>query len=338
MKTLKISDFYCTSIFVCEYARGIALCLLFFLLVSCASQYAVPEIIEENSFRDPANTTINDITTPVTDVLPVSQSSSVDQLPRYMPTLFVYQLQNARYEKLFDMKADLLIVDPDDASFSHNKLEQLTEKKTVLAYLSIGEAEDYRDYWRSYWKRGDPEWLHAENPDWKGNYKVKYWFPEWQRIIEQYIAEIMIQGYSGLYLDVIDAYEYWEYQHEPNTRQLMIDFVKKIKLLVQEINPAALVFVQNGEELFSDDSYLKTIDGIGREDVWFDDDARVSEDETEKVLLYLDLARSANKSVLIIDYPSDKKKRCEVRAKAQEKSYLAYTPTRELDKVVIVNC
>ncbi len=311
---------------------------LLFLFVSCSSQNVVPETSEDYSFSDPINTTVDEITAPVTPVLPVSQPSSVNQLQRSMPTLFVYQLQNARYEKLFDIKANLLIVDPDDASFSRNKLEQLTEKKIVLAYLSVGEAEDYRDYWRSYWKRDDPEWLHAENPEWKGNYKVKYWFPEWQRIIEQYIAEIMIQGYSGLYLDVIEAYEYWEYKHEPNARQLMIDFVKKIKLFVQEINSSTLVFVQNGEELFSDDSYLKTIDGIGREDVWFDDDARVSEDELEKVLSYLDLVRSANKTVLIIDYPSDKKKRCEVRAKAQEKRYLAYTPTRELDKVVSVNC
>lgn len=321
-------------------------CVLLLYLIACSYDQAVPESLLLNTSAENKN---------LTEIrLIINNSNQNNTLEKFEKntlvsevqakynhnkfTLFAYQLQNAKYETLLSHDSDLLILDPDDASFSKKQINELQQKKTVLAYLSIGEAEDYRDYWRSYWQRGDPDWLHAENPEWKGNYKVRYWYPEWQKIIEQYTAEILLQGYSGLYLDVIDAYEYWEYENEANARQLMIDFVKKISLFARAINPSALVFVQNGEELLSDSEYLSIIDGIGREDVWFNDDRRVSAEDTQQVISYLDSAKSANKIVLIIDYPTEKKKRCEVIKNSQQRGFLAYTPTRELDKVVSVTC
>lgn len=51
-------------------------------------------------------------------------------------------------------------------------------KHLILAYMSIGEAEDYRYYWKDEWKDHPPGWMAGENPDWPGNYKVKYWEAE----------------------------------------------------------------------------------------------------------------------------------------------------------------
>ncbi|MBQ5572035.1 MAG: endo alpha-1,4 polygalactosaminidase, partial [Bacteroidales bacterium] len=83
-------------------------------------------------------------------------------------------------------------------------------KRMVIAYMSIGEAEDYRYYWQAEWKRGNPSWLDKENPKWKGNYKVKYWKSEWQEIIFDYLSRITNAGFDGVYLDIIDAFEYYE--------------------------------------------------------------------------------------------------------------------------------
>ncbi|MFD2433635.1 endo alpha-1,4 polygalactosaminidase [Mesonia maritima] len=84
----------------------------------------------------------------------------------------------------------------------------------VIAYLSIGEAEDYRYYWKESWNRDFPDFIEAENPEWEGNFKVKYWEEEWQEIIygneEAYLSKIMNAGFQGVYLDIIDAYEYFE--------------------------------------------------------------------------------------------------------------------------------
>jgi cysteinyl-tRNA synthetase len=80
--------------------------------------------------------------------------------------------------------------------------------------LSIGEAEDYRYYWQTDWRTGNPSWIAEENPDWEGNYKVKYWEPEWQDIIygnnNSYLIRILGAGFDGVYLDIIDAFEYFE--------------------------------------------------------------------------------------------------------------------------------
>jgi len=95
-------------------------------------------------------------------------------------------------------------------------------RRLVICYLSIGEAEDYRYYWDRNWDRnrdgrpdpGAPQWLSGENPNWRGNYKVRYWDAGWQAILfgseESYLDQILSRGFDGAYLDIIDAFEYFE--------------------------------------------------------------------------------------------------------------------------------
>lgn len=117
---------------------------------------------------------------------------------------------------------DLIIIDfffDENIFFSPDEIMQLKIKQNdgsrlVVCYMSIGEAEDYRYYWEPSWYIDKPEWLDRENPDWEGNYKVKYWYEEWQAIIygndNSYIKKIIDAGFDGAYLDIIDAYEYYE--------------------------------------------------------------------------------------------------------------------------------
>ncbi len=117
---------------------------------------------------------------------------------------------------------DLVIMDlflTEDISFNSVDLDQLKikadgAKRLVVCYMSIGEAEDYRFYWQSSWSTSPPAWLDRENPDWEGNYKVEYWNPDWQSIIfgndESYVKKILDAGFDGVYLDIIDAFDYYE--------------------------------------------------------------------------------------------------------------------------------
>lgn len=86
--------------------------------------------------------------------------------------------------------------------------------RLVIAYMSIGEAEDYRYYWDEEWLKDPPPWLEGENRQWKGNYKVRYWDPTWQSIIygndSSYTKGILDAGFDGLYLDIIEGFEYFE--------------------------------------------------------------------------------------------------------------------------------
>ncbi len=115
---------------------------------------------------------------------------------------------------------DLIIMDLfyNDVEFSLSDINSLKTKNSggarlVIAYMSIGEAENYRYYWQS-WSIGSPSWIVAENPDWPGNYVVKYWESQWQNIIfgndTSYLKKIMDAGFDGVYLDIIDAFEYFE--------------------------------------------------------------------------------------------------------------------------------
>jgi len=117
---------------------------------------------------------------------------------------------------------DLLIMDlffDDNIEFSPDEIALLKNKanggkRLILSYMSIGEAEDYRYYWISSWHENTPFWLEGENPHWQGNYKVRYWEPEWQNIIfgndNAYLDKIINAGFDGVYLDIIDAFEYFE--------------------------------------------------------------------------------------------------------------------------------
>ena len=124
-------------------------------------------------------------------------------------------------DTLADTNFDVIIMDAfyEDALYTAAEVTALKTKnntgsRLVIAYMSIGEAEDYRYYWEADWETSPPDWLDEENPDWAGNYKVRYWDPEWQAIIfgsdTAYLDKILAAGFDGVYLDIIDAYEWFE--------------------------------------------------------------------------------------------------------------------------------
>lgn len=141
---------------------------------------------------------------------------------------FLYLLDPSNYASKEDFMSaitatnyDLLIMDLyfNETAFTADDITALRSKanggsRLILCYMSIGEAEDYRYYWNDGWTAGNPSWIKEENPDWEGNYKVAYWSSEWQSIIygndDSYLKKILNAGCDGVYLDIIDAFEYFE--------------------------------------------------------------------------------------------------------------------------------
>ena len=116
---------------------------------------------------------------------------------------------------------DIFVIDFffEEEEFTVSEVNTLKTKnnggrRLVISYMSIGEAEDYRYYWQTDWENHPPSWLAGENPDWEGNYKVRYWKDEWKNIIygseSSYLGKIIDRGFDGVYLDIIDAFEYFE--------------------------------------------------------------------------------------------------------------------------------
>ena len=133
----------------------------------------------------------------------------------------VYPSSQAFINAVSNTNYDYIIMDLfyDGEEFTPSQIEQLKHKangaeRLVICYISIGEAENYRYYWRPYWYSGTPSFIEKENPDWEGNFIVRYWDSKWQSIIygnnNSYIKKILDTGFDGAYLDIIDAFEYYE--------------------------------------------------------------------------------------------------------------------------------
>jgi cysteinyl-tRNA synthetase len=151
--------------------------------------------------------------------------------------------------------------------------------KLVLAYIDIGEAEDYRSYWQVGWRLGNPEWIAGDDPDgWEGNFPVAYWYDEWREIWlgeGGYLQGILDAGFDGVYLDWVEAYSdenVLEIAHADGVDavQEMIWWIGDIAEFGRGQDPAFIVIAQNAGELVEHDGYVAIIDAIAQEQVWFD--------------------------------------------------------------------
>jgi cysteinyl-tRNA synthetase len=159
------------------------------------------------------------------------------------------------------------------------RLHDSPQPKLVIAYIDVGQAEDYRTYWQPGWEIGDPEWIVAGDPDgWEGNYPVAYWYDEYQDVwlgMGGYLQAILDAGFDGVYLDWIEAYSdegviaLAERQGLDPVEE-MIWWVGDIAGFGRAQDPDFIVIGQNAAELAVHDDYVKIVDAIAQEQVWFD--------------------------------------------------------------------
>ena len=159
------------------------------------------------------------------------------------------------------------------------QLHRAAHPKLVIAYIDIGQAEDYRTYWQQDWGIGHPTWIAGDDPDgWEGNFPVAYWDDEWRSIWlsdNGYLQAILEAGFDGVYLDWVEAYSDENIiaaakRDDVDPRQEMVWWVGDISDFTQTQQPDFVIIAQNAAELAEDDEYLAIIDAIAQEQVWFD--------------------------------------------------------------------
>lgn len=276
---------------------------------------------------------------------------------------WAYQLQNADPNEIASSGFDLIVMDyswdgSDENKYTREDIEKIKDAGIIpIAYISIGEAEDYRFYWREEWYTDPPEWLGRENPDWLGNYPVKYWYSEWKEIIFKYLDKIIAQGFMGIYLDRVDVFEYWSdpnngeefYIPEREAAERMISFIVEIANYCRNKTSADFYIIpQNGERLLEYDNgtLLKIISGWAVEDLFYNGTEPLPEYITNERMYYLDKVLNAGEVVLVVDYVDDgsgyigtnKERIDDFRAKALARGYIPYAAIvdRELDELNII--
>ena len=216
---------------------------------------------------------------------------------------WMYQIQgldeDGAIEKLEETDYEMLVIEPTytnkgsedfDIKSAVKRLKKLKDGKQrlVIAYIDIGEAEDYRTYWKDSWKahsedkKGEPDFIVAKDPDgWEGNYPVAYWDKRWKDIWigkNGLVKELAKYGFDGIYLDWVGAYDderiikvAQEQGIEP--AEEMVAFIKELKAEGKRINDDFLVISQNAPYLIDEvDNYTEDIDALAMEDTWFKGD------------------------------------------------------------------
>ena len=264
---------------------------------------------------------------------------------------WAYQLQNVNVNQIAnDSTFELIVMDysidgTDTGKFSPQEITQIKNSgKKAIAYISIGEAEDYRYYWQSIWLTNPPVWLGQENPDWPGNYKVKYWDVNWQSIIFSYVDTIISQGFDGIYMDIIDAYYYWQVENpqQPYADSLMIQFVLNIRNHISSVTSNTFYMIpQNGEDIISSinvsqnlkTNYFNAVNAIGVEDVFFP--GNLNEDNPYNPNTYriqqLQGYQANGKRIFSIEYLTQQSKIQQYISAAQNENYVSYACMRALD-------
>ncbi|MGZ3351518.1 MAG: MJ1477/TM1410 family putative glycoside hydrolase [Xanthobacteraceae bacterium] len=266
-----------------------------------------------------------------------------------------YQLQNLDPDTLAASPYDMLVIDYSRDGKAARALtpEQVDkirvkpdgERRIVLAYLSIGEAETYRYYWKWYWGWFfgvfAPRWLGGENPEWPGNYGVRYWQEGWQKIIfggeDGYLERIVKAGFDGVYLDRVD--EYVDMVREKrNARALMIAFVKALAARARALKPEFLIVPQNAEALLADPSYRAVIDGLGKEDLLFGEDVSQQPNDPKSIasnVVRLKLLTADRKPVFVVEYLDAPQEIERARRRLERYGFIPYFTDRALDAMRI---
>lgn len=193
-----------------------------------------------------------------------------------------YNLMHVDVENVARQPADLAVIDYErgdtaTAPLSKAEVDRLRikpdgGKRIVVSYMSIGEAESYRFYWKKDWDKDPPGWYVAENCAWPRNYMVRFWHDGWRDIMfngkDSFLQRIVDAGLDGVYLDRIDVYENLR-DERPTARDDMIKFVADLAAKARQLKPGFLVIAQNAEGLLTDRAYRAVIDGLGKEDLLY---------------------------------------------------------------------
>jgi uncharacterized protein (TIGR01370 family) len=122
---------------------------------------------------------------------------------------------------------DLIIFDAQE----HPQLKPLADRgKTLLGYLSLGEIEKIRPYFRAAKTQNI---LLDENKNWPGSYFVdirnKFW-PK--RVVEELVPQLLHKGFHGIFIDTLDnpiELERVDPERYKGMRDAAITLVKAIK-------------------------------------------------------------------------------------------------------------
>ena len=152
----------------------------------------------------------------------------------------------------------VIAIEPDD--YSKEEVSAIKRKGyIVLAYLSVGTVEKERSWWSKY---KHLKLIRLE--DWPNEYYVDVRKKEWQNHLYSRTKSLMAKGYSGLWCDNLDVYEYCKSKEMFDACRSVLKGLKKM---------SGHLMVNGGSEFFDkamdDKINLKNlVSGVTQEEVF----------------------------------------------------------------------
>jgi uncharacterized protein (TIGR01370 family) len=232
----------------------------------------------------------------------------------------------------FDVKAIGLYAD-NGQPFTAAQVSQMgggPGRGLLIGYLSVGEAESYRDYFATIPQTA----LGPEDPNWPGSFQVAYWTAEWKSVTTSYIDRMITTGFDGAVFDVVDEYQRaWAQSSAPggDAAGAMVSLVKYLSDYAHAQNPNFEIWVNGAPELLGNSTYLQSIDGMFMESLFYDGTGNTRPPtDTSYSMGFLNQALAANKSVINIEYVTGATQIADAHTKAAAAGIGSYIAHRDL--------
>jgi cysteinyl-tRNA synthetase len=285
------------------------------------------------------------------------------------------QLQGLEHEGALDRIAfaayDMVVIDPTrtvrgmESYPTAEVVARLKKTKLCLAYINVGQAEDYRTYWRNHWKAptkntaGSPPYLLGVDPDgWVGNYPVAYWDLRWKAILwgsgEALVDGALADGFDGVYLDWILGYQEPVVVEAARAAGIepaiaMATLVRDLREYAQRKRRGFVVVAQNGAELLEEvPRYAEWIDAISQEALSFRCQADAKWDDpgagdiaipatggwsTQTLTRQLSRYRDAGLPVFTLDYALEPENAALARRRSRAQGFVPCVTRGPLDRL-----
>ena len=255
-------------------------------------------------------------------------------------------LHDLTRDEVFGAAQDLIVIDPTldgnpARAFSAGDIAAMKtgsdgQRRLVIAYLSIGQAEDYRAYWKPEWLHAPPDWLDRKDASFPDNYEVRYWDRNWQALVfgaeGAMLDDLIAKGFDGVMMDGVDAFETWSDRHGDAAHE-MAEFVAALGVHARARDPGFLLLALNGENLLVDGLFAAAIDGVVKEDLFFGQGHLVRENPPEMVAwatARLALAQKRRLPVFVLEYIPPGAERARVGKRIDAAGYLGSFGVRSL--------
>lgn len=251
----------------------------------------------------------------------------------------IYVLQGVNPSAIAAAPVDIKVVEiynDNGQLFSASQVAQMgggPGNGTVLGYFSIGEAENYRDYFNGL----SAGTVGPQDPSWPGNFYVKYWTDEWANVCKTYIDRMIAQGYDGIYFDVVDVAERsWARNNDPSgdSRGDMIRLVQELADYAHAKVPGFKIWVNTSgaEPMLNNPAFVAAVDGSLEEELFYQDNG--STQRAADVQFNLDLLHkltAAGKPVIAVEYVTGSAKVQDVHNKAAAAGIGSYVAKPDLE-------